>query len=146
MGGRSSYWIEFDEGGNWKQTGTCTCDVRLVFLTRLASLSPTLYIVTHSFCITPTMYELSVHRHYPPIQRVHVRADARATHAHTDAYDQHIQVPPPTAVHPIASRFLSRAVYILTFLSIYRRLSRSLLLSLSLWDSRTHLPIISQSS
>lgn len=63
-----------------------------------------------------------------------IRADARATAC---TYRPHatntLKIPPPTAVHPIASRFLSRAVppYTLT-----RRFLRSLPHSRPPWDSR----------
>lgn len=79
-------------------------------LTRLPhlSLSSTLCVVTHSFCVT-RIYE-RVHRHHFYCSADSHTRIARAMHAHTDARNHKLKVPPPTAAHPIASRFLSRAV------------------------------------
>lgn len=144
MHGRSGYWMEFDEGGNWKQTGICTRDAWLVFLTWLAPLFPTLRVVTHSFCVTP-MHELCARTRalFSLLSRF-IRADAGKQRMHIQTHATNtLKVPPPTAVHPIASRFLSRAA------PPYTQLADSCALSLTLALPRilvTHLPIISQSS
>lgn len=108
-------------------------------------LPPPCVSFTDSFRVTP-MYELCA--------RVRTRALfsllSRFTYAQPRVQMHRTQrrtrpTPPPTGVHPIASRFLSRAAppYTLT-----RRFLRSLSRTLSptLEILVTHLPIISQSS
>lgn len=120
--------------------------------TRLASLSPTLRIVTHSFRVTPT-YDLCARFTRAllfPVQQVRIRAAARRTHAHTEytgarMRDQHAQ----SNLRPLpfiqSHDAFSLAQCLLTTLTC--RFLRSLPCTLTLPGILvTHLPIISQSS
>lgn len=136
----------------WKRkTERLAHTTRRLFLIRLASLSSTLLTRSVPHRCTCAMH---VHRQIISLINGSHRRRRPRTSIHpytlTHATDT-LKVPPPTAVHPIASRFLSRAVppYTPLYLS---QLSRSLPLSLILALSSlfrilvTHLPIISQSS
>lgn len=150
------YWMEFDKGGNWKQTGTRAHDATGSSSSSFASLSPILRVVTHSFRTTP-MYERCTYTGIISlINGSHRRRRPRtSTHAHTDARDRptdrHAQ---GTSAHRRSSNrialSLSRSTSLYPSLSIANSHDHSLSLSFSLsWLFRilaTHLPIISQSS
>lgn len=104
--------VEFLDGirGRWKlgaYGNSRTHDAQLVFFIRLAPPLSALCVATHSFGATPTYAWCARTQALSPLfnwSHMRVRTRTRVftlTHA-TD------KVPPPTAVHPIASRFLSR--------------------------------------